>query len=176
LSADLITYCSKLKFKIMKRRVLKTFSVIAVMVAMLAVISCGTKQANVGDKTVVNASDTAGFAQFKAWKVQQDEKSAMASTYKPVKSTAVHTSSARKATAQTETGTMSTTTQYPAKTKPKGWSKAAKGAAIGAGSGAVLGAVINKKNRAVGAAIGGVAGGAVGYGIGRGMDKKDGRY
>jgi len=158
----------------MKRRVLRTFSVIAVMISMLAVISCGTKQANVGDKTVVNASDTAGFAQFSAWKAQQNQKAAGASTYKPVKSTAVHTSSSKTTT--TQTGTMSTTTQYPAKTKPKGWSKAAKGTVIGAGSGAVLGAIINKKNRAVGAAIGGVAGGAVGYGVGRHMDKKDGRY
>ena len=157
----------------MKRRVLRTFSVIAVMIAMLAVISCGTKQANVGDKTVVNTSDTAGFAQFRAWKAQQDQKAAVASTYKPVKSTAVHTSSSKTTT---QTGTMSTTTQYPAKTKPKGWSKAAKGTVIGAGSGAVLGAIIDKKNRAVGAAIGGVAGGAVGYGVGRHMDKKDGRY
>lgn len=160
----------------MKRRVLKTFSVIAVMFAMMAVVSCGNKQANVGDKTVVNAADTAGYAQFKAWKAQQDQKAAVASTYKPVKSTAIRTSTARTATSPTQTGSMSTTNQYPAKTKPKGWSKAAKGAVIGAGSGAILGAVINKKNRAVGAAIGGVAGGAVGYGIGRHMDKKDGRY
>ena len=157
----------------MKRRVLITFSVIAVMVAMLAVISCGSNQVNVGDKTVVNAADTAGFAQFKARKAQQEEKAAVASTYKPVKSSAIRSSTR---TATTQTGSMSTSNEYPAKTKPKGWSKAAKGAVIGAGSGAILGAVINKKNRALGAAIGGVAGGAVGYGVGRHMDKTDGRY
>jgi hypothetical protein len=165
---------SKSKFKIMKRRILKTFSVIAVMVAMMAVVSCGNKQANVGDNSAANAPDTAGFAQFKAWKAQQDEKAVVASAYTPVKSVA-HTSTA-KAVTKTETGSMSTSNQYPAKAKPKGWSKAAKGAVIGAGSGAILGAVINKKNRAVGAAIGGVAGGAVGYGVGRHIDKKDGRY
>jgi hypothetical protein len=159
----------------MKRRVLRTVSVIAVMITMTAVISCGNKQANVGDKTVVNAADTAGFAQFKTWKAEQDAKAAVATTYKPVKSATVRTTSSRTAST-TQTGSMSTTSQYPAKTKPKGWSKAAKGAVIGAGSGAVLGAIINKKNRAVGAAIGGVAGGAVGYGVGRHMDKKDGRY
>src|SRR5215471_7353724 len=99
----------------MKRKVLRTFSVIAVMIAMLAVISCGNKQANVGDKTVINAADTAGFAQFKAWKAQQDEKAAVAATYKPVKSTAVHTSTTK--TKATQTGSMSTTNEYPAKTK-----------------------------------------------------------
>ena len=168
------TIIQKLKFKIMKRRVLKTFSVIAVMVAMMSVISCGNKRADVSDKTVSVPVDTTGLAQFKTWQAQQSQKQAVASTYKPVKSV-THASTA-KATTKTETGSMSTSTQYPAKTKPKGWSKAAKGAVIGAGSGAVLGAIINKKNRAVGAAIGGVAGGAVGYGVGRHMDKKDGRY
>jgi hypothetical protein len=158
----------------MKRRVLRTLSVIAVMVAMLAVISCGSKQVNVGDKSVINAADTAGFTQFKAWKAQQEEKDAVAPIHKPVKSTAIHGSKRRAAT--TQTGSLSTSNEYPAKAKPKGWSKAAKGAVIGAGGGAILGAVIIKNNRALGAAIGGVAGGAVGYGVGRHMDKKDGRY
>jgi hypothetical protein len=169
------TIIQKLKFKIMKRGVLKTFSVIVVMVAMMSVISCGNKRADVSDKTVLVPVDTTGLAQFKAWQAQQSQKQAVVSAYKPVKSSVTHASTAKAAT-KTETGSMSTSTQYPAKTKPKGWSKAAKGAVIGAGSGAVLGAIINKKNRAVGAAIGGVAGGAVGYGVGRHLDKKDGRY
>jgi hypothetical protein len=174
-TADLINLLFKLKFKIMKKRILRTFSVIAVMAAMIAMISCGNRRADVGDKTVLMPVDTTGFAQFKAWKQQQNQNAAVATSYKPVKSTTVHSSTSGR-TAKTETGTMSTTNQYPAKTKPKGWSKAAKGTVIGAGSGAVLGAIINKKNRAVGAVIGGVAGGAVGYGVGRHIDKKDGRY
>lgn len=163
----------------MKQRILSIFSVTAILVAMMAIMaSCGTKQANVGDKSVV-ITDTTGLAQFQAWKAQQNQL-AYAAMNTPVRSAAVPSSSTKrtvKSTAgATKTGSMSTSTQYPAKTKPKGWSKAAKGAVIGAAGGAVAGAVINKRNRAVGAAIGGVAGGVIGYGVGRHLDKKDGRY
>jgi hypothetical protein len=160
----------------MKKRLLSIFSVTAIIMAMIVVIpSCGNRRAELGDKTVLMPVDTAGLAQFQAWKVHQNENAALASMNKPAKTNVARTSS-RGGSANTQTGSMSTSNQYPAKAKPTGWSKAAKGAVIGAGSGAVIGAVINKKNRAVGAAIGGVAGGAVGYGIGRSMDKKDGRY
>ena len=159
----------------MKKRILSIFSVSAVMIIMMAFISsCGNKRTEVGD-TKVSTTDTTGFAQFQAWKAQQN--AAPLVTSKSVASTSRKSTASRTVrTTPTQTGSMSTSNQYPAKAKPKGWSKAAKGAVIGAGSGAVIGAVVNKKNRAVGAAIGGVAGGAVGYGVGRHLDKKDGRY
>jgi len=160
----------------MKKRLLSVFSVIAIMITMIVIISsCSNRRTDIG-QTKVTTTDTAGFAQFKAWKVQQNDVAMVAT--KPA-STATKTVSAKrtvKTASPTQTGSMSTSNQYPAKAKPKGWSKAAKGAAIGAGSGAVIGAVVNKRNRVVGAVVGGVAGGAVGYGIGRSMDKKDGRY
>ncbi|MBC7850026.1 MAG: glycine zipper 2TM domain-containing protein [Chitinophagaceae bacterium] len=88
---------------------------------------------------------------------------------------AVATRPARKS--YQKTGSMNTSTSYPAKAKEevkkKGWSKAAKGAVIGGASGAVLGGVIYKKNRALGAVIGGVVGAAGGFGIGKHLDKKD---
>ncbi len=161
----------------MKRSILSIFSLTAVLVAMIAVMaSCSNKRADIGDKSVI--VDTAGLAQFQTWKAQQNQL-ALATTSTPAKSS-TNSSTARrtvKPTAGTsKTGSMSTSTQYPAKAKPTGWSKAAKGAVIGAAGGAVAGAVINKRNRAVGAAIGGVAGGVIGYGVGRHLDKKDGRY
>ena len=162
----------------MKKSILSIFSVTAILVAMMAIMaSCSGKRADIGDKSVMVPVDTTGLAQFQAWKAQQNQL-AIATINTPAKS-AVSTSarkSVKSSTGATKTGSMSTSTQYPAKTKPTGWSKAAKGAVIGAAGGAVAGAVINKRNRAVGAVIGGVAGGAVGYGIGRHMDKKDGRY
>ena len=65
---------------------------------------------------------------------------------------------------------MSTSNQYPAKAKPKGWSKAAKGAVIGAGTGAVAGGIIGKN--AKGAVIGGLVGAAAGAGTGAIIDAK----
>ena len=168
----LTTYYFKTKIRSMKKRLLSIFSVTAIMVALVAFMaSCGNKRAELGDKTVLVPVDTTGFAQFQAWKAQQNQPATIAAVSKPAARTSVKSKSSAS-----QSGSMSTSTQYPAKSKPKGWSKAAKGAAIGAGSGAVIGAVINKRNRVVGAVIGGVAGGAVGYGIGRHMDKKDGRY
>ncbi len=159
----------------MKKRILSIFSVTAIMLVLVTVMaSCSDKRTNVGDKTVLTPADTTGLAQFQAWKAQQNTV-ALNNASKPAVKYASRTTSSKVAS-KTQTGSMSTSNQYPAKAKPTGWSKAAKGAVIGAGSGAVLGAVINKRNRAVGAVIGGVAGGAVGYGIGRHMDKKDGRY
>ena len=153
------------------------FSVTAILFALLAFMaSCSNKGADIGDKSVVVPVDTSGLAQFQAWKAQQNQL-ALATISTPAKSSATPVRKSVKSPAgSTKSGSMSTSTQYPAKTKPKGWSKAAKGAVIGAAGGAVAGAVINKRNRAVGAVIGGVAGGAVGYGIGRHLDKKDGRY
>jgi len=167
----LTTYFLKSKIKSMKRRIHSIFSVTAILVAMIAVMaSCSNKQADIGSKSVV--VDTAGLAQFQAWKNQQNQL-ALAT---PVKSSIKSARTVKSTAGTTKTGSLSTTTQSPAKAKPTGWSKAAKGAVIGAAGGAVAGAVINKRNRAVGAAIGGVAGGVIGYGVGRHLDKKDRRY
>jgi hypothetical protein len=136
---------------------------------------------------VTMAADTAGLAQFQAWKAQHELATVAQYTPQAVATAApvhkaVRTSTAARRSApsrptSTESGTMTSESENTAKAPEKrGWSKAAKGAAIGAGVGAAAGAVINKKNRVVGGVIGGAAGGAVGYGIGRHMDKRDGRY
>jgi hypothetical protein len=154
-------------------------------ISIIMATACNTKpEPNLAAAgTVAMASDTAGFAEFKAfhdWKTQQDKIAVPEAKMKtkiiyvpaPAKTGTVNTNSSNNSV-----GTTTSETSNEVKTtEKKGWSKAAKGAAIGAGSGAVLGAVINKRNRAVGAAVGGVVGGGVGYGIGRAMDKKDGRY
>jgi len=137
------------------------------------------KNKSTADTKQVTA-DTAGLAQFQAWKTQQQMEQQMAvlaqqqAAVKPVtKVVYVNRPVARKS----QNGYMKTTTQNAAKApQKKGWSKAAKGTVIGAGAGAIIGGVINKRAPAVGAVIGGVVGGGVGYGIGRSMDKKDGRY
>jgi len=137
------------------------------------------------------AADTAGLAEYRSWKAQQElmvnqdmyDQSAVAATsgavaqrsYAPAPRR-TSTSTARRSSGTSRSGgTMASTSSNTAQQK-KGWSKAAKGAVIGGAGGAVAGAVINKKNRAVGAVIGGVLGAGGGYVIGRSQDKKDGRY
>ncbi len=142
-------------------------------------------------------TDTAGLAQFQAWKAQNElataqQQQQLAAQQQPVREvvrervvyvneprSTTRRSTARRSTASSgNSGTYNSsgdnTASQPA--EKKGWSKAAKGAVIGGAGGAVVGAVINKRNRAAGAVIGGVIGGAAGYGIGRSKDKKDGRY
>ena len=144
--------------------------------------------------------DTAGLAQFQAWKAQNElavAQQQVAAEEEPVKEVVrervVYVNEPRRTTRSRSTrsssgtasnsngstgsagaGTSAGTETAPAEEK-KGMSKSAKGAIIGGAGGAVAGAVINKRNRAVGAVIGGVVGGAVGYGIGKSKDKKDGR-
>lgn len=145
------------------------------------------------DTLTLRPADTAGLAQFQAWKAQNELATAQAlqaQQQQPVRevirervvyvneprSTASRsTSTASRSSSGSSSGTASSGNTSTAQQK-KGWSKAAKGAAIGGAGGAVVGAVVNKKNRAAGAVIGGVVGGAVGYGIGRSKDKQDGRY
>ena len=160
----------------MKKTIRSGFGFIALMSVIVAMMTAcnGKSNADIGDKKVLMLVDTTGLAQFQAWKTQQ-----VSGIYanKNTRTYAVAGKTSGSRAGKYQTGSMSTSSQYPAKApQKKGWSKAAKGTAIGAGSGAILGAVINKRNRAIGAVIGGVAGGAVGYGIGRSMDKKDGRY
>lgn len=164
----------------------KTLSVIAIAAVMAACNSNPKQGIGTANVSTLKAADTAGLAEYQAWKTQRDL--AAFNEYKHSKNTIAY-NAPRKVTRSSTAikskrravnsgrGSSTTTTSYPAKApQKKGWSKAAKGTAIGAGSGAIIGAVVNKRNRAVGAVIGGVAGGAVGYGIGRHMDKKDGRY
>ena len=140
--------------------------------AIVVFTSCGSKQSS--DQLAVNTIDTTGLAKFDAWKKQQEFAEQYAIYQATVaKSTPVKNSVAVARKKET-TGSMSTSTSYPAKTaeKKKGWSKAAKGAVIGGVVGAAGGAVIYKKNRVLGGVIGGVVGAAGGYGIGKHLDKK----
>ena len=84
---------------------------------------------------------------------------------------------ARAANSQTASGayTSGTTNGAKAPQKPKGLSKAAKGAIIGGVVGAGTGAILDKNKRGRGAVIGGVTGAGVGYTIGRAGDRKSGR-
>ncbi len=147
----------------------KLFSIIT-LTAVVAVVMVSCKP-NSSVKEVVYV-DTAGFAQFQAWKIMNEnleQNKAYASNTS--KRSYNNTSSSNKS------GSMTSETSNNAKTsKKRGWSKAAKYAAIGGGTGVVLGAVINKKNRVAGGVVGGILGGGIGYGIGRSKDKKEGRY
>ncbi len=168
---------------------------------VLVIASCSQNNPRTAAETQTLApADTAGLAQFQAWKAQnelavanqmaQANQLAAQQQQQPTReiirervvyvneprSSRRSSSSARRSSGGSgNSGVYNSTGSNTAKEK-KGWSKAAKGAAIGGAGGAVAGAVINKRNRAAGAVIGGVLGGAVGYGIGRSKDKKDGRY
>lgn len=81
------------------------------------------------------------------------------------------------ARSHSESGAYASETSNAAKApqKPKGLSKAAKGAIIGGVVGAGTGAIIDKNKRGRGAIIGGATGAGVGYTIGRAGDRKSGR-
>jgi len=123
-------------------------------------------------------TDTAGLAEFHAWKYGKAMEDTKANTVYIVRE---RPKPRRAAVSQPVSSSHEAVEDVPVASQPeqsqkKGWSKAAKGAAIGAGSGAVLGAVIHKRNPVVGGVVGGAVGAGVGFGIGRHMDKKDGRY
>lgn len=171
-------------------------------VAILAACSQNNPRTAAETQTLT-PTDTAGLAQFQAWKAQnelavanqmaQANQLAAQQQQQPVReiirervvyvneprtttrsrSSASRSRSSAGSSSGSRSGSAGTGTTAQQK---RGWSKAAKGAAIGTAGGAVVGAVVNKRNRAVGAVIGGVIGGAAGYGIGRSKDKKDGRY
>jgi len=145
----------------------------AAAIAVILFTSCGGKQ-TADQSNAISTVDTAGLAQFEAFKKQQEFAAQYAAYQATMAMNAPKKSSSTVNKSKQTTGSMNTSTSYPAKTaeKKKGWSKAAKGAVIGGASGAVLGGVLYKKNRALGAVIGGVVGAAGGYGIGRHMDKK----
>ena len=130
------------------------------------------------------AADTAGLAQFQAWKAQNEiinqngmygETALAAAPAVSRTSTSTRRTYSASRSRSYSGGSANSTSTNTAKAK-KGWSKAAKGAVIGGVAGGAAGAIINKRNRVVGGVVGGVIGAGVGYGIGRSMDKKDGRY
>lgn len=174
------------------KRILSIFSIAAVMTACNSdqdKIMAESARLKSYQDSVRLAADTAGLAEYQAWKMQGELNNTVdpyattagvaAAAAPAVRTTARSTSSrsysgSRGSGRSTGYGSGSgTVAQAPAK---KGWSKAAKGAVVGGVVGAGAGAIINKKNRGVGAVIGGVLGAGAGYGIGRGMDKRDGRY
>jgi membrane-bound lytic murein transglycosylase len=167
------------------KQILFAFSIVAMMA------SCSNNDPKTAAETkVITPTDTAGLAQFQAWKTQNELAAANQLTQQnlaatqPVKERVVYvnkpstkrssTTTRSSGSSNSSTGTNNSTSQSTA--KKTGWSKAAKGAVIGGAGGAVIGAVVNKRNRAAGAVIGGVLGAGAGYGIGRSKDKKDGRY
>lgn len=170
------------------KHLLSTLGISAILA--VAMTACGNNQDKVASEaarqlqeykdSIRLAADTAGLAEYRQWKAQNELMNEPEEPETPVaapaRSTASKSSSVRRsASSSNGGGTYSSTSSNTAKSK-EGWSKAAKGAVIGGAGGAVAGAVINKKNRTLGAVVGGVVGGAVGYGIGRSKDKKDGRY
>jgi hypothetical protein len=152
----------------------RIFTLIAITAAVAVLMaSCSGKSGTSAETKPIGYDDTAGLAQFQAWKMMNERADAMA--YNQVKApVAPARQTTTKRSTSTNSGTMSSTSTNQAKVK-KGWSKSAKYAVIGGVAGGVAGAVINKKNRTVGAVIGTVLGAGAGYGIGRSQDKKDGR-
>jgi hypothetical protein len=144
------------------KRILIISALAVVVISMMTACKQGSFNMSASNE------DTIGFAQFRAWKVMNDQMNDQQSTAIVAKKNSVNSDTGNS-------GSMSSSSTHQAKTQKKGWSKAAKYAAIGGGGGAILGAVINKRNRVLGAVLGGVLGGGAGYGIGRSLDKKDGR-
>ena len=174
----------------------KIFATVA-FAAIFAACNSNTKTPE--QTTAAPQTDTAGLAQFKEWKQQQEflEQSRLlngvddpnnANNLQPAEPAAgvvrekivyrdrpaPRKTSTRSSSSGDNNSNGSVASAPASAPQKKGWSKAAKGTAIGAGSGAVVGAVISK-NKAAGAIIGGVVGGVGGYVIGRNKDKKDGR-
>ena len=161
------------KLRTMKR-IIPVFALAATMVA------CNTNPSvDSAQKTIPSTIDTTGYAQFQAWKAQNE-----------LANTAAYNANAPLSASQPQTQTRTVVKYYPVRStrnssssssgttvsRKRGWSTAAKGAVIGGVAGAAGGAIINKKNRALGGVIGGILGAGAGYGIGRGIDKRNGRY
>jgi hypothetical protein len=166
----LINYLFILKSTVMK----KILSIITITAA-IAVVMAACNRNPVTTQTVPY-NDTAGFAQFQAWKAM-NERLDPNEVFGATTTTLGTNATLKKTSTLHKTGSMTSASTHNAKiTKKKGWSKAATYSAIGGGTGIVLGAIINKRNRVLGGIIGGVLGGGIGYGVGRSQDKKDGRF
>jgi hypothetical protein len=150
-------------------------------VVLLTACNSGPKSTPVDKNSLSDslrlATDTAGLADYQAWKAQNElgEKQQQAQEKAPASTTPKKAASGQTAGTSQASGTSSTGSGTAAQEK-KGWSKTAKGAVIGGVVGAGTGAVVNKKNRAAGAVVGGVIGAGAGAIIGNEMDKKDGRH
>jgi hypothetical protein len=165
-------YCYSFIFKstIMKK-VLSIITITAVIAVVMAACKNNTATAP------VSTQDTAGLAQFQAWKFQEEQSRFQAWKMEQEQLSVASKKPVVRKKTTASSGTMNSSSTHTAETaKKKGWSKAAKGAAIGGATGAVLGVIINKRNRVAGGVIGGILGGGLGYGLGRSKDKKDGRY
>lgn len=173
------------------KRLLSIFSIAAVMAACNNTPPVDIEaRLRAYQDSIKLAADTAGLAQFRSWKAQNEladpgqygqmqyAATATAPAIRTTRTSAPARRSSSRNYGNSSGGSMRSESGNTAKApvRKKGWSKAAKGAAIGGVAGAAGGAIINKRNRVVGGVVGGVLGGAVGYGIGRSMDKKDGRY
>lgn len=152
--------------------------IIPVVALAASMVACNTNpNVDSAQKTIPPTIDTTGYAQFQAWKAQNE-----------LANTAAYNANAPVAS-QPQTQTRTVVKYYPVRSsrssssssgstvsRKRGWSSAAKGAVIGGVAGAAGGAIINKKNRALGGVVGGILGAGAGYGIGRGIDKRNGRY
>lgn len=154
------------------KRVFTILAVVAVAAVLLTACNSNPKSAS---ENMLTYEDTVGFAQFQAWKAQNERMDPMYASSAAAPAKAAKPVARTSRTAPARTGTMSSTSTNQAKTR-KGWSKAAKYAVIGGAAGGIAGAVINKRNRPVGAVVGAVIGAGGGYVLGRSADKKDGRY
>lgn len=151
-------------------------------IALLIACNSGPKSSPATDKTNLSdslrlATDTAGLADYQAWKAQNE----LGAKQQETQEKATASKTPKKAASGQTAGTSqapgaSSTGSGTAAQEKKGWSKTAKGAVIGGVVGAGTGAVVNKKNRAAGAVVGGVIGAGAGAVIGHQMDKKDGRH
>ena len=151
--------------------------VLSVLTIAVAMAACNSNQGSVGaESSATVPQDTAGTAQFQAWKAEQQKQALIDSVKRSEQAKAAAGKSSSGKNNSTSTVNKDESIAYEssnAAKEKKGWSKKAKGAVIGAGTGAAAGAIINKKDRVLGGVVGGVVGGATGYGIGRHEDKKD---
>lgn len=170
-------------------KIMKKLLFLLPIIAAILMVACNSKpKTNTEDvaRKVADslrlAADTAGLAQFQAWKAQNeltDQNMSGQTALAATPAVSSNSSSVRRSSSSSRNsgGSMSSGSSNTAKApQKKGWSKAAKGAVIGGVAGGAAGAIINKRNRVVGGVVGGVIGAGVGYGIGRSKDKKDGRY
>jgi hypothetical protein len=139
--------------------------------AMIFALSCNTKpqpQSNDGKNTTDSmylAADTAGLAEFRAIKAQnelgtknsenQTEERSSPKTATGKTSRSANSSAPAGTAANNSHNTAASSGSSGTSAEKKGWSKTAKGAVVGGVVGAGTGAVVNKKNRVAGAVIGG---------------------
>ena len=147
----------------------------AIAIAATTMVACNTNPRvdSASQQRAVPTVDTTGYAQFQAWKAQNE-----------LANTANYNANAPQQQPQTQTRTV--VRYYPVRSssgstastssgtaeRKRGWSSAAKGAVIGGVVGAGAGAIISKNDRWKGGVIGGVLGAGAGYGIGAILDNK----